>query len=159
MTKIDINLNLGYGRLAQRQPFLTATDTPVVLAFHSDYALKDCIVKFTSDTEKTCSFRLQNLSEIEIPQAFVHAGTVTVELALIVAEKVVKRWNVEPIVLAEDITGFSLHPEFEDIRARLTALETVANNHTLALSELQEEFGEMNETVTGIDSIVNDPLE
>lgn len=156
---IDINLNYGYGRLSVREPFLIATDTPVVLAFHSDYALKDCIVKFTSDTEKMCSFRLQNLSEIEIPQAFVHAGTVKVELALIVAEKVVKRWDVEPIVLAEDITGFSLHPEFEDIRARLAALEAVANNHTLALSELQEEFGEMNETVTGIDSIVNDPLE
>ena len=130
-----------------------------MLAFHSDYALKDTLVKFTSDTGSSCSFRLANLSEIEIPQAFVHAGTVTVELALIVAEKVVKRWDVEPIVLAEDSTGFSLHPEFEDIRARLTALETVANNHTLALSELQEEFGEMNETVTGIDSIVNDPLE
>lgn len=157
--KIDIELKLGYGRLSVREPFLIATDTPAVLAFHSDYALKDTLVKFTSDTGKSCSFRLANLSEIEIPQAFVHAGTVTVELALIVAEKVVKRWNVEPIVLAEDITGFSLHPEFEDIRARLAALEAVANNHTLALSELQEEFGEMNETVTGIDSIVNDPLE
>ena len=156
---IDINLNYGYGRLSVREPFLIATDTPVVLAFHSDYALKDTMVKFISDTGRTCSFRLANLSEIEIPQAFVHAGTVTVELALIVAEKVVKRWEVEPIVLAEDITGFSLHPEFEDIRARISALETVANNHTLALSELQAEFGEMNETVTGIDSIVNDPLE
>lgn len=156
---IDIELKLGYGRLAVREPFLIAADTPVVLAFKSDYSLKDTMVKFTSDTGNSCSFRLANLSEIEIPQAFVHAGTVTVELALIVAEKVVKRWNVEPIVLAEDITGFSLHPEFEDIRARLAALEAVANNHTLALSELQEEFGEMNETVTGIDSIVNDPLE
>lgn len=156
---IDINLNYGYGRLSVREPFLIATDTPVVLAFRSDYALKDTLVKFTSDTGSSCSFRLANLSEIEIPQAFVHAGTVTVELALIVAEKVVKRWKVEPIVFAEDSTGFSLHPEFEDIRARLSALETVANNHTLALSELQAEFGEMNETVTGIDSIVNDPLE
>ena len=123
MTKIDINLNLGYGRLVQRQPFLIATDTPVVLAFHSDYALKDCIVKFTSDTEKTCSFRLQNLSEIEIPQAFVHAGTVTVEVALIVKEQVVKRWSVEPIVLMEDTTCYALMPEFEDILSRLKAVE------------------------------------
>ena len=156
---IDINLNYGYGRLSVREPFLIATDTPVVLAFRSDYALKDTLVKFTSDTGSSCSFRLANLSEIEIPQAFVHAGTVTVELALIVAEKVVKRWDVEPVVFAEDSTGYSGHPEFEDIRTRLAALETVANNHTLALSELQAEFGEMNETVTGIDSIVNDPLE
>lgn len=128
MTKIDINLNLGYGRLAQRQPFLIATDTPVVLAFHSDYALKDCIVKFTSDTEKTCSFRLQNLSEIEIPQAFVHAGTVTVEVALIVKEQVVKRWSVEPIVLMEDAAGYALMPEFEDILSRLKAVEEFATS-------------------------------
>lgn len=136
MTKIDINLNLGYGRLAQRQPFLIATDTPVVLAFHSDYALKDCIVKFTSDTEKTCSFRLQNLSEIEIPQAFVHAGTVTVEVALIVKEQVVKRWSVEPIVLMEDVTGYTLMPEFEDILSRLKAVEDFSANMMANVYEL-----------------------
>lgn len=134
---IDINLNYGYGRLSVREPFLIATDTPVVLAFHSDYALKDTMVKFTSDTGRTCSFRLANLSEIEIPQAFVHAGTVKVELALIVAEKVVKRWDVEPIVLAEDITGFSLHPEFEDIRARLTSLETAVKAHGESIAAVE----------------------
>lgn len=134
---IDINLNYGYGRLSVREPFLIATVTPVVLAFHSDYALKDTMVKFTSDTGRTCSFRLANLSEIEIPQAFVHAGTVKVELALIVAEKVVKRWDVEPIVLAEDITGFSLHPEFEDIRARLTALETAVKAHGESIAAVE----------------------
>lgn len=134
---IDINLNYGYGRLSVREPFLIATDAPVVLAFHSDYALKDTMVKFTSDTGRTCSFRLANLSEIEIPQAFVHAGTVKVALALIVAEKVVKRWDVEPIVLAEDITGFSLHPEFEDIRARLTSLETAVKAHGESIAAVE----------------------
>lgn len=133
---IDINLNYGYGRLSVREPFLIATDTPVVLAFHSDYALKDTLVKFTSDTGKSCSFRLANLSEIEIPQAFVHAGTVTVELALIVAEKVVKRWNVEPIVLMEDTTGYALMPEFEDILSRLKAVEEFATNIMANVYEL-----------------------
>ena len=144
---IEIALKNSFGRLSNREPFLIATDTPVVLAFHSDYALKDTMVKFISDTGRTCSFRLANLSEIEVPQAFVHAGTVTVEVALIVKEQVVKRWSVEPIVLMEDTTGFSLHPEFEDIRARLAALETVANNHTLALSELQAIVSAMNEKI------------
>lgn len=134
---IEIALKNSYGRLSNREPFLIATDTPVVLAFHSDYALKDTMVKFTSDTGRTCSFRLANLSEIEIPQAFVHAGTVKVELALIVAEKVVKRWDVEPIVLAEDITGFSLHPEFEDIRARLTSLETAVKAHGESIAAVE----------------------
>lgn len=156
---IDINLNYGYGRLSVREPFLIATDTPVVLAFHSDYALKDTLVKFTSDTGKSCSFRMSNLSEIEIPQAFVHAGKLDVEVALVVKEKVVKRWSVEPIVFAEDSTGFSLHPEFEDVFKRVCELAITVNNHSIALSELKTIVSAMNETVTGIDSIVNDPLE
>ena len=157
--KIDINLNYGYGRLAVREPFLIATDTPVVLAFHSDYALKDCIVKFTSDTEKTCSFRLQNLSEIEVPSKLIRAGTLSVEVVLIVKEKAVKRWTVEPIVFSEAETGFSGHPEFEDIFKRVCELAITVNNHTIALSELQTIVSAMNETVSGIDEIVNDPLE
>lgn len=156
---IDINLNYGYGRLAHREPFLIATDTPVVLAFRSDYALKDTMVKFTSDTEKSCSFRMSNLSEIEIPQAFVHAGKLDVEVALVVKEKVVKRWSVEPIVFSEAETGFSGHPEFEDIFKRVCELAITVNNHTIALSEMQAIVSAMNETVSGIDEIVNDPLE
>ena len=157
--KIDINLNYGYGRLSVREPFLIATDTPVVLAFHSDYALKDCIVKFTSDTEKTCSFRLQNLSEIEVPSKLIRAGTLSVEVVLIVKEKAVKRWTVEPIVFSEAETGFSGHPEFEDIFKRVCELAITVNNHTIALSEMQAIVSAMNETVSGIDEIVNDPLE
>lgn len=156
---IDINLNYGYGRLSVREPFLIATDTPVVLAFHSDYALKDCIVKFTSDTEKTCSFRLQNLSEIEVPSKLIRAGTLSVEVVLIVKEKAVKRWTVEPIVFSEAETGFSGHPEFEDIFKRVCELAITVNNHTIALSEMQAIVSAMNETVSGIDEIVNDPLE
>lgn len=133
---IDINLNYGYGRLSVREPFLIATDTPVVLAFHSDYALKDTMVKFISDTGKSCSFRMSNLSEIEIPQAFVHAGTVTVEVALIVAEKIVKRWNVEPIVLMEDTTGYALMPELEDILSRLKMVEDFSANIMANVYEL-----------------------
>lgn len=156
---INIDLNYGYGRLSVREPFLIAKDGTVLLQFNSDYALRDYIIAFASDTGEKYSERLQNTSQVVIPPQFVRAGTLSVELSLIVKEKVVKKWAVEPILFAEGTTNFRGHPEFEDIRARLTALESAVNNHTLALSELQEEFGEMNETVTGIDSIVNDPLE
>ena len=156
---INIDLNYGYGRLSVREPFLIAKNGTVLLKFNSDYALRDYIIAFASDTGEKYSERLQNTSQVVIPPQFVRAGTLSVELSLSVKEKVVKKWAVEPILFAEGTTNFRGHPEFEDIRARLAALEAVANNHTLALSELQEEFGEMNETVTGIDSIVNDPLE
>lgn len=147
---IEIALKNSYGRLSNREPFLIATDTPVVLAFHSDYALKDTMVKFISDTGRTCSFRLANLSEIEVPQAFVHAGTVTVEVALIVKEQVVKRWSVEPIVLMEDTTGFSLHPEFEDIVARLAAVETAVKVHGESIAAVETASAEAAKNISDL---------
>lgn len=155
---IDIVLNYQCGRLAVREPFLIAEGTPVVLAFRSTYKLSECFVTFKYGEQKQ-SVRVKNLSEIGVPKAFVKAGELIVEVSLLVNEKPVKKWVIEPIVFREGEAGFYGFSELEDIRARLTALETVANNHTLVLSELQAEFGEMNETVTGIDSIVNDPLE
>lgn len=156
---IDINLNYGYGRLSVREPFLIATDTPVVLAFHSDYALKDVFLTFRSDTDEKRTVRVQNLDIYKVPNEFVRAGKLDVEVALVVKEKVVKRWTIEPIVFQELDTGFAGHPEFEDVFKRVCELAITVNNHSIALSELQEEFGAMNETVTGIDCIVNDPLE
>lgn len=156
---IDINLNYGYGRLSVREPFLIATDTPVVLAFKSDYALKDTMVKFSADDGSACSLRLKNLSEIEVPSKLVKAGTLSVEVVLIVKEKAVKRWTVEPIVFSEAETGFSGHPEFEDIFKRVCELAITVNNHTIALSEMQATISEMNETVSGIEDIVKDTLE
>lgn len=156
--KIDIVLNYQCGRLAVREPFLIAEGTPVVLSFRSTYKLSECFVTFKYGEQKQ-SVRVKDLSEIGVPQAFVKAGELIVEVSLLVNEKPIKKWVIEPIVFREGEAGFYGFSEFEDIRARLTALETVANNHTLALSELQEKFGEINETVTGIDSIVNDPLE
>lgn len=155
---IEIALKNSYGRLSNREPFLIATDTPVVLAFHSDYLLSTAIVRFENGAAKS-SVRVSNLAEIAVPESCKKAGELKVSVSLLVRERVAKTWTVEPIMLVEDSTGFSLHPEFEDIRARLAALETVANNHTLALSELQAIVSAMNETVSGIDEIVNDPLE
>lgn len=152
---IDINLNYGYGRLSVREPFLIATDTPVVLAFHSDYALKDTLVKFTSDTGKSCSFRMSNLSEIEIPQAFVHAGKLDVEVALVVKEKVVKRWSVEPIVFAEDSTGFVGLPELEQILADLAAVKSYAE----AIAEHTKALQDVDKRLADIEDIVKDTLE
>lgn len=152
---IDINLNYGYGRLSVREPFLIATDTPVVLAFKSDYALKDTMVKFTSDTGKSCSFRMSNLSEIEIPQAFVHAGKLDVEVALVVKEKVVKRWSVEPIVFAEHDTGFVGLPELEQIRADLAAVKSYAE----AIAEHTKALQDVDKRLADIEDIVKDTLE
>src|SRR5699024_5636678 len=84
---IDINLNYGYGRLSVREPFLIAKNGTVLLKFSSDYALRDYIIAFASDTGEKYSERLQNTSQVLIPPQFVKAGTLSVELSLIVNEK------------------------------------------------------------------------
>ena len=157
--KIDIELKLGYGRLSVREPFLIATDTPAVLAFHSDYALKDVFLTFRSDTDDKRTVRVQNLDIYKVPNEFVRAGKLDVEVALVVKEKVVKRWTIEPIVFQELDTGFAGHPEFEDIFERVCELAITVNNHTIALSEMQTIVSAMNETVSGIEDIVKDTLE
>lgn len=133
---IEIALKNSYGRLSNREPFLLAKDTPVSLKFTSDYLLSAAIVRFENGTAKS-SVRVSNLYTITVPEACKKAGELKVSVSLLVRERVAKTWTVEPIVLAEDITGFSLHPEFEDIRARLTAIETVAKAHGESIAAVE----------------------
>ena len=133
---IDINLNYGYGRLSVREPFLIARDGTVLLQFNSDYALRDYIIAFASDTGEKYSERLQNTSQVVIPPQFVRAGTLSVELSLIVKEKVVKKWIIEPIVFREGEAGFYGFSELEDIKKRLKAVEEFATSIMANVYEL-----------------------
>lgn len=134
--KIEIALKNSYGRLSNREPFLLAKDTPLALAFSSDYLLSTAIVRFENGAAKS-SVRVSNLSEIAVPESCKKAGELKVSVSLLVRERVAKTWTVEPIVLAEDITGFSLHPEFEDIVARLAAVETAVKVHGESIAAVE----------------------
>lgn len=139
MTNVEIDLALGYGRLKNRQPFLIASGSPVVLTFNSAYALSDCIVKFVSDTGEKASVRVQNLVSLTVPQEFVRAGSLRVSLGLVLKERVLKTWDIEPIVFAETDTGFSGMPEFEEILSRLNAVENLAAQTVVALEKVKAE--------------------
>ena len=102
---IDIVLNHQCGRLALREPFLVSQGTPVSVRFETDYVLSDCFVTFNSGSQKVTQ-RVENLSSIGVPQSFVRAGTLSIEVAAIINEKPVKRWTGEPIVFREFEAGF-----------------------------------------------------
>lgn len=123
--KIDIVLNYQCGRLAVREPFLIAEGTPVVLSFRSTYKLSECFVTFKYGEQKQ-SVRVKDLSEIGVPQAFVKAGELIVEVSLLINEKPIKKWVVEPIVFHEGEAGFYGFSELEDIKKRLIAVEEFA---------------------------------
>lgn len=133
---IEIALKNSYGRLSNREPFLLAKDTPVSLKFTSDYLLSAAIVRFENGAAKS-SVRVSNLYTITVPEACKKAGELKVSVSLLVRERVAKTWTVEPIVLAEDSTGFSLHPEFEDIVARLAAVETAVKVHGESIAAVE----------------------
>lgn len=123
--KIDIVLNYQSGRLAVREPFLIAEGTPVVLSFRSTYKLSECFVTFKYGKQKQ-SVRVKDLSEIGVPQSFVKAGELIVEVSLLNNEKPIKKWTIEPIVFREGEAGFYGFSELEDIKKRLKAVEEFA---------------------------------
>lgn len=128
---IKIELKNSFGRLAVREPFLIGTDSAPRLVFDTDYALNDAIVTFKTDGQALRSFRVQNLRRdgITVPRDMVRAGTLYVTLALLVGERAVKRYTVEPIVFAEEDTGFAGHPEFEAILTQLAAVKDAVAWH------------------------------
>lgn len=132
---IDIVLNYQCGRLAVREPFLIAEGTPVVLSFRSTYKLSDCFITFKQGDRKQ-SVRVKELSEIGVPQEFVKAGELIVEVSLLINEKPVKKWVIEPIVFREGDAGFYGFSELEDIKNRLKAVEEFATNIMANVYEL-----------------------
>lgn len=133
--KIDIVLNYQSGRLAVREPFLIAEGTPVVLSFRSTYKLSECFVTFKYGEQKQ-SVRVKDLSEIGVPQAFVKAGELIVEVSLLINEKPIKKWIIEPIVFREGEAGFYGFSELEDIKKRLKAVEEFATGIMANVYEL-----------------------
>lgn len=171
MTTINIILRNSYGRLAQREPFLISTESEVVLAFDTTYALTDILVKFTHDGEKTVSVREQNVTSVRVPAKCVHAGRLSVTVGLIAAEKVVKEWTIEPIILAES-AGDNLRtmPELEEFEqryrvkfgellSRIDAVATLAANDHEEIKKIKAAVEDLGAAVDGMDAIVNDPLE
>ena len=132
---IDIVLNYQSGRLAVREPFLIAEGTPVVLSFRSTYKLSECFVTFKYGEQKQ-SVRVKNLSEIGVPKAFVKAGELIVEVSLLINEKPIKKWVIEPIVFREGEAGFYGFSELEDIKKRLKAVEDFSANIMANVYEL-----------------------
>lgn len=132
---IDIVLNYQSGRLAVREPFLIAEGTPVVLSFRSTYKLSECFVTFKYGEQKQ-SVRVKDLSEIGVPQAFVKAGELIVEVSLLINEKPIKKWIIEPIVFREGEAGFYGFSELEDIKKRLKAVEEFATSIMANVYEL-----------------------
>lgn len=148
---IKVELKNSFGRLAVREPFLIGADTVPRLIFVTDYALNDAIVTFKTD-ERTHSFRVQDLRRdgITVPQDMVKAGTLHVTLALLVGERVVKRYTVEPVVFAEEDTGFAGHPEFEAILTQLAAAKDALAWHGEKLTELAEKSGKAEADIVAL---------
>lgn len=155
---IKVTLNNNGGRLALREPFLVSQGTPVAVEFGTDYVLSDCFVSFKRG-ERKATQRVKNLSCIGVPQGFVGAGTLEIEVAALVNEKPVKRWTVEPIIFREFEAGFYGMSEFESLRVQLCDIAEKTGDLLVAVDDLKTRVQALEEVVANIDDIINDPLE
>lgn len=155
--KIPITLKNSYGRLSNRESFLLADNEHFVLEISTEYALNDCIAEFEQGA-KVKQHRLKNLNQngIEIPAEFCIADEpLTIKITALTNGKATRSWTVEPIVFEAVDTGFIGHAEFDDIIARIAALEPLVARVTAVETKLEAIGAELTE----IAEIVTDPLE
>ncbi len=119
--KIDIELQMSYGRLLKREPVFIS-DEIFKLSINTAYQLSEVIVEFENGGEKVTTHH-SNVTEIPIPQELKFAGVLEVKITLLALGVAVKTWHVEPIVLKEVDNCLSACAEVEELRSKLAEAE------------------------------------
>lgn len=84
-------------------------------------SISKCFV-YLENGEESCKLAVEKLDEIVVPSALLFAGELKVRIAQFNRTKV-KTINCEPITLISEDEGFCGHSAFDDLKARVEALE------------------------------------
>lgn len=88
--------------------------------FVSDYALPDLLIvaRNGNKAEKTKTTD----GTYTVPASLLFAGTIEISVSLIARGEVVKRWNIEPILVKEIDGDFTAYAAFEEMQAQIAEL-------------------------------------
>lgn len=112
------------GRLSTREPFLLADNEALS-------AVLECELQGDYITTLVCDKKRVALKgkAFEIPRDFLHAGSIEAQTSLYSRGVCVKSWTIEPIAIQEANEGFQGFPELDNLRTRLSALETLTSDY------------------------------
>lgn len=90
------------------------------LIFTSEYALPELLIvaRNGDKTEKTKTTD----GTYTVPASLLFAGTIEISVSLIARGEVVKRWNLEPILIKEIDGDFTAYAAFETMQAQIAEL-------------------------------------
>lgn len=98
---------------------LVLPDT-IEVNFSSEYALPELLI--VARNGKTIVKTKVTDGHYTVPAALLFAGCVEVSISLISRGEVVKRWNLEPIIIKEIDGDFTAYAGFEDMQAQIAEL-------------------------------------
>lgn len=119
--KIDVELQMSYGRLLKREPVFISDDI-FKLSLNTSYQLSELIVEFDNGGKKITTHHSYT-NEIPIPREVKFAGVLEVKITLLALGVAVKTWHVEPIVLKEVDNCLSACAEVDELKSKLTEAE------------------------------------
>lgn len=90
------------------------------IAFASEYALPELLIvaRNGDKTEKTKTTD----GTYTVPASLLFAGTIEISVSLITRGEVVKRWNVEPILIKEIDGDFTAYAAIEEMQTQIAEL-------------------------------------
>ena len=88
--------------------------------FTSEYALPELLIvaRNGDKTEKTKTTD----GTYTVPASLLFAGTIGISVSLIARGEVVKRWNLEPVLIKEIDGDFTAYAAFETMQAQIAEL-------------------------------------
>ena len=88
--------------------------------FTSEYALPELLIvaRNGDKTEKTKTTD----GTYTVPASLLFAGTIEISVSLIARGEVVKRWNLEPVLIKEIDGDFTAYSAFETMQAQIAEL-------------------------------------
>lgn len=90
------------------------------IVFASEYALPELLIVARNGNiiEKTKTMD----GTYTVPASLLFAGTIEISVSLIARGEVVKRWNLEPILIKEIDGDFTAYAAFETMQAQIAEL-------------------------------------
>lgn len=90
------------------------------IVFASEYALPELLI-VARNGDKTEKAKTTD-GTYTVPASLLFAGTIEISVSLIARGEVVKRWNLEPILIKEIDGDFTAYAAFETMQAQIAEL-------------------------------------
>lgn len=132
----EIELTYYGGRPVRREPLFLVEKENLEIIFSSPYKLENAFLILYDQKQKQIKFRIfHNSKSVLIPNEYLVAGELNLEVVLTAHGQVVKHIRVEPILIKEIDGTLSAVPEIDYLK---NTLQSLSAEYAATVKELEE---------------------